>query len=179
MERLQIEHTLLEIVLGDITVQTTEAVVNAANKQLAPGGGVAGAIHRAAGPGLWAECQLLGGCQTGEAKLTSGHNLKASFIIHTVGPVFTGSPDDPEKLRTCYHNCLNLADNHGIRSICFPAISTGAFGYPVMQAASISLRTVKDYILGGTNITLVRFALFTWSTFEIYRSQLHSLAFSE
>jgi O-acetyl-ADP-ribose deacetylase (regulator of RNase III) len=143
MERLVIKHTLLEVVIGDITEQTTEVVVNAANKYLAPGGGVAGAIHRAVGPGLWAECQLLGGCQTGKAKLTSGHNLNAKFIIHTVGPMYTGSPDDSEKLRSCYRISLNLADRREIKSIAFPAINTGAFGYPIEHAARISLSTVK------------------------------------
>jgi O-acetyl-ADP-ribose deacetylase (regulator of RNase III) len=179
MEQLLIKHTLLEVVLGDITIQDTEALVNAANIHLAPGSGVAGAIHRAAGPDLWEECRQLGGCQTGEAKITSGHNLNAKFIIHSVGPVYSGSPQDGEKLRACYLNSLKLADEHGITRISFPAISTGAFGYPVEQATIISLNAVKDYIMQGTNLTLIRFVLFTRSIFEIYRKQLHNLGFFE
>jgi O-acetyl-ADP-ribose deacetylase (regulator of RNase III) len=128
VETLVIGQTTLEVVRGDITKQDTEAIVNAANKQLAPGGGVAGAIHRAAGRGLWEECKKLSGCNTGEAKLTSEYNLKAKYILHTVGPVYNGIPQDAEGLRTCYINSLRLADENGITSISFPAISTGAFG---------------------------------------------------
>jgi O-acetyl-ADP-ribose deacetylase (regulator of RNase III) len=107
--------TILELVKGDITKQNTEAIVNAANKRLAPGGGVAGAIHRAVGPGLWKECKRLVGCRTGEAKLTSGHNLKAKHVIHTVGPVYSGKPQDRDDLRNCYINSLNI--NLGLKKI--------------------------------------------------------------
>ena len=165
----------LELVRGDITQQETEAIVNAANKRLAPGGGVAGAIHRAAGPGLWEECKRLGGCETGEAKLTSGYKLKAKYVIHTVGPVYSRSPRDPEDLRACYLNSLKLADEHWIASVSFPAISTGAFGYPIEEAAKVSLSAVMDYLRGGTRLKLVRFVLYSESDYQAYRRTLESL----
>lgn len=167
--------TVLELVKGDITEQNTEAIVNAANKQLAPGGGVAGAIHRAAGPGLWEECKNLGGCRTGEAKLTRGYNLKAKYVIHTVGPVYSGSPQDKEDLRACYKNSLKLADENKIKSVSFPAISTGAFGYPVKEATEISLSTVKDYLEKGTCLKMVCFVLYSESTYDKYLEALKSL----
>lgn len=141
---------------------------------MAPGGGVAGAIHRAAGPGLWEECKRLGGCRTGEAKLTSGHALKAKYVIHTVGPVYRGTPRDAEDLRACYRNSLTLADDTGITSIAFPAISTGAFGYPLEEAAEISLSAVKEYLEQGTGLQLVRFVLYSQSTYAAYRDALTS-----
>ena len=174
MEKLVIGQTTLELVKGDIAKQDTEAIVNAANKQLAPGGGVAGAIHRAAGPGLWEECRKLGGCKTGEAKLTSGHNLKADYVIHTVGPVYSGSPRDSKDLRACYLNSLRLADENGVTSVSFPAISTGAFGYPLEEAAEISLSTVKDYLEEGTSLKLVRFVLYTRAAYDACREALKS-----
>ena len=131
MEEFAVGKAKIQLVVGDITAQDTVAVVNAANSRLAPGGGVAGAIHKAAGPGLWEECRTLGGCETGEAKLSGGHNLPNAYVVHTVGPVYRGSPDDPHKLRACYLNALHVADAHGIRTIAFPALSTGIFGYPV------------------------------------------------
>ncbi len=169
MERHVIGGTLLELVKGDITTQDTEAIVNAANTQLAPGGGVAGAIHRAAGPGLWEECQALGGCRTGEAKLTGGHALKARAVIHTVGPVYSGAPHDAEALQACYRNSLRLADEHGIRSLSFPAISTGAFGYPLEAAAAIAVATVFEYLAGATRLTLVRFVLYSQADYDVFR----------
>jgi O-acetyl-ADP-ribose deacetylase (regulator of RNase III) len=175
VEKRVIGQTILEIVWGDITKQDTEAVVNAANKQLAPGGGVAGAIHRAAGRGLWEECKKLDGCNTGEAKLTSGHNLKAKYVIHTVGPIYSGIPQDAVDLQNCYINSLRLADENGIISISFPAISTGAFGYPLKEAAAISLSTVKDYLEEGTCLKLVRFVLYSQSAYDVYRGSLKSL----
>lgn len=125
----------LELVEGDITTQDTEAVVNAANKRLAPGGGVAGAIHRAAGPELWEKCIKLGGCETGEAKITDDYELPASYIIHTVGPVYSGSSEDPKLLALCYRNSLKLAEENDIKSISIPALSTEAFGYPIENVA--------------------------------------------
>lgn len=168
MEKLIIGQTALELVKGDITEQDTEAIVNAANSQLTPGGGVSGAIHRAAGPGLWEECKKLGGCGTGEAKLTSGYRLKAKYVIHTVGPVYSGSPRDREDLRACYLNSLRLADEKGIASISFPAISTGIFGYPLKEAAEVSLSAVKDYLKGGTDLKLVRFVLYDQQAYGAY-----------
>jgi O-acetyl-ADP-ribose deacetylase (regulator of RNase III) len=175
MEKRVIGQTQLELVKGDITKQDTEAIVNAANKRLAPGGGVAGAIHRAAGPSLWKECEKLGGCETGEAKLTSGHNLKAKYVIHTVGPVYSGSNDDPEYLKACYINSLKLADENDIESVSFPAISTGAFRYPLKEAAALSLSTVIGYLRGKTKLKLVRFVLFSQSTYVMYKGTLASL----
>jgi O-acetyl-ADP-ribose deacetylase (regulator of RNase III) len=176
LERLEIGNSSLDIIQGDITKQDTEVIVNAANKNLAPGGGVAGAIHRAAGPGLWNECKKIGICETGEAKLSSGHNLKAKFIIHTVGPVYSGRSKDAEYLRSCYLNSLKLAEKNKITSISFPAISTGAFGYPLPEAAEISLRTVKEYLEGNTNIKLVRFVLFSQTAYDVYRKVIRLLS---
>ncbi|MCW4038021.1 MAG: macro domain-containing protein [Candidatus Bathyarchaeota archaeon] len=160
---------------GDITKQDTDAIVNAANTRLAPGGGVAGAIHRAAGPGLWEECKTLGGCSTGEAKLTSGHALRAMYVIHTVGPVYSGTSRDAEDLRACHLNVLRLADENGIRSVSFPAISTGAFGYPLEEAARISLTTVTEYLQRETGLKLVRFVLYSPSAYDVFRDVLQSL----
>jgi O-acetyl-ADP-ribose deacetylase (regulator of RNase III) len=176
MEQRVIGDTILEIVRGDITQQETDAIVNAANKQLAPGGGVAGAIHRAAGPGLWQECRRLGGCETGEAKLTSGYNLQARYVIHTVGPVYSGSSQDAMALRACYLNSLALADKHGLTSIAFPAISTGAFGYPIPTAAEISLSAVSAYLEQETNIVLVRFVLFSQPVYDAYCKALTAIS---
>jgi len=170
-----IGRTTMELVRGDIAEQDTEAIVNAANERLAPGGGVAGAIHRAAGPGLWDECKGLGGCGTGEAKLTSGHRLKANYVIHTVGPVYSGSPRDPEDLRACHRNSLRLADENGIVSLAFPAISTGAFGYPIGEAAETSLSTVMNYLEGETALELVRFVLYTQSAYDAFRKTLRKI----
>ena len=175
MERLAIGETLLELVRGDITKQDTDAIVNAANARLSPGGGVAGAIHRAAGLGLWEECKTLGDCRTGEAKLTSGHALRATYVIHTVGPVYSVTSPDAEDLRSCYRNSLRLADENGIRSISFPAISTGAFGYPLEEAVQISLATVTEYLKEETSLKLVRFVLYSQSAYDAYRDVLTSL----
>lgn len=175
MEQRVIGHTTLEIVRGDITLQETDAIVNAANKQLAPGGGVAGAIHRAAGPDLWKECQRIGGCETGDAKLTRGYKLKARYVIHTVGPVYSGNPKDAQALKSCYRNSLLLADAHGLTSVAFPAISTGAFGYPVHTAAAISLSTVKAYLEQKSGLRLVRFVLFSQAVYEAYRDAMAAL----
>ena len=177
MERIgrKIGQCELELVRGDIVQQDTEAIVNAANKWLAPGGGVAGAIHRAAGPGLWEECKRLRGCETGEAKLTSGHRLEAKYVIHTVGPVYSGSPRDPKDLKACYTNSLKVAEKKGITSIAFPAISTGAFGYPMEEAAEVSLKAVMDYLRKGTNLKLVKFVLYSRSDYEVFKKVLESL----
>ncbi|NLY38006.1 MAG: O-acetyl-ADP-ribose deacetylase [Firmicutes bacterium] len=166
----------IELVVGDITLQDTDAIVNAANNRLAPGGGVSGAIHRAAGPGLWEECRKLGGCATGEAKITGGHNLKARHVIHTVGPVYSGSPGDPVQLGNCYRNSLQLALQNGLKTIAFPSISTGIFGYPVDKAAAVALQAVRDFLAQHSGIELVRFVLFSESDFEVYSSALSKLA---
>lgn len=165
----------LELIEGDITTQDTEAVVNAANKRLAPGGGVAGAIHSAAGPKLWEECKKLGGCETGEAKITDAYELPASYVIHTVGPVYSGSSEDPKLLASCYRNSLELAEENDIESISFPALSTGVFGYPVEEAAEVALNTIRDFLQGGTKIKLVRFVLYDSSTLETHEEVLRCL----
>jgi O-acetyl-ADP-ribose deacetylase (regulator of RNase III) len=174
MKRVKIGESLLELTTGDITKQETEAVVNAANKRLAPGGGVAGAIHKAAGPELWEECKKLGGCKTGEAKITKGYDLPASYIIHTVGPVYSGSPEDPKKLAQCYRETLKLAEEHNIKSISFPALSTGYFGYPMEEAARIALKTVSEF-LRKSKIQLVRFVLYDSKALEIHEKVLEEL----
>lgn len=132
--------------VGDITKLKVDAIVNAANSSLLGGGGVDGCIHRAAGPQLLEECRLLSGCRTGEAKITKGYNLPAKHVIHTVGPIYSGSPSDPEMLRNCYWNSLNVAKANDLHSIAFPGISTGVYGYPKEEAAEIALNTVKEWL---------------------------------
>lgn len=172
---VKVNESTLELIVGDITKQDTEAVVNAANKRLAPGGGVAGAIHRAAGPELWEECKKLGGCETGQAKLTRGYRLPASYVIHTVGPVYSGSHEDARHLESCYRESLRLAEGKGIRSVSFPAISTGIFGYPVEEAAKIALKTILDVLRKTRSIRLVRFVLRDSDTFSVHEKALRSL----
>lgn len=167
--------TKLQIIMGDITGQDTEAIVNAANKRLAPGGGVAGAIHRTAGPELWEECKKLGGCETGEAKISGGYRLKAKYVIHTVGPVYNNTPQNARDLEKSYLNSLNLAKKHGIRSVSFPAISTGIFGYPLEEAAEISLLTVIRYIQENDLPDTVRFVLFGKKDYEVFRKTLQNI----
>lgn len=173
--KLDVGESVLELTQGDITKQGTEAIVNAANKRLAPGGGVAGAIHNAAGPKLWEECKGIGGCETGEAKITKGYNLPASYVIHTVGPVYSESPEDPGLLASSYRESLKLAEENNIKSISFPSISTGAFGYPVEEAAKVALETVVKYLKEGSEIDLVRFVLYDSSTFDVHQETLESL----
>jgi len=172
---LQIKQARLEMVKGDITHQDTDAIVNAANTLLLGGGGVDGAIHRAAGPELLAECRTLGGCPTGDAKITQGYRLKARHIIHTVGPVYRGSPRDAELLTSCYQRSLHLAAVNHLRSVAFPSISTGAYGYPVDEAAPIALKTVVEFLNTPTSIELVRFVLFDRLTFQAYERALERL----
>lgn len=136
----------IKLITGDITVLKVDAIVNAANRTLLGGGGVDGAIHRAAGPGLLAECRTLGGCRTGEAKITGGYDLPAAHVIHTVGPVYRGRPSDAADLASCYRNSLDLAERHGLRTIAFSAVSCGVYGYPAGEAAAIVAGTVAEWL---------------------------------
>lgn len=138
----------ISYIVGDITEQEVEVIVNAANKSLLGGGGVDGAIHRAAGVELYEECLRLGGCEAGEAKITEGYNLPAKYVIHTVGPVFGQEQGrEEELLAACYRNALKIVKEHGLRSVVFPAISTGAFGYPSEEARQIAVATITEYLV--------------------------------
>lgn len=162
----------LEIVQGDITKLNCDCIVNAANRSLLGGGGVDGAIHRAAGPELLAECRTLHGCRTGEAKITKGYRLKAKYIIHTVGPIYSGTPEDAVQLADCYHNSLELAKTYDIHSIAFPAISTGVYGYPLDAATQIAVDTVTDWLQSHADYDMrVIFCCFDARTEQVYQTK--------
>ena len=167
------QDTKIEIIQGDITKLDVDAIVNAANTSLLGGGGVDGAIHRAAGPELLAECRSLGGCRPGEAKITRGYRLRARFVIHTVGPVWTaGERHEPEILSNCYRSSLQLAVENGIKTIAFPAISCGAYGYPIADAAQIAVKTTRDFLATEDKVDKVIFVLLGEDIYEAYRQLL-------
>ena len=159
-----------EILRGDITTLDIDAIVNAANTTLLGGGGVDGAIHRAAGPELLAECRTLGGCEPGQAKITRGYDLSARFVIHTVGPIWRGGThDEARTLANCYRNSLKLAAENEIRTIAFPAISCGAYGYPIEEAAHIAFKTTREFLATNGEIRNVIFVVWHEDVFDAYR----------
>jgi O-acetyl-ADP-ribose deacetylase (regulator of RNase III) len=177
---IQVGAGTLELVEGDITKQDVEAVVNAANSSLLGGGGVDGAIHQAGGPEILAQCRKLGGCATGDAKITTGGRLQARYVIHTVGPVYwqEGAERAALLLSSAYRRSLEVAAEYGLRSVAFPSISTGAYGYPMDDAAPIALKTALDYLAaqGEEGIQLVRFVLYGWQAYHVYRRALARLS---
>ncbi len=175
--KVNVQKSILEVVQGDITQEDTEAIGNAANSALAGGGGVDGAIHRAGGPSIMSELKAkYKGCPTGSAVITGGGNLKAKYVIHAVGPRYSGSPKDPELLSGAYRKSLELCSQNKISSIAFPSISTGIYGYPVEEGSKVALKTVTEYLKDHPEIKLVRFVLFDSKTFEVYKESLNAIA---
>ena len=173
---VKIGEARLEIVEGDITRQEVDAIVNAANSSLQRGGGVDGAINLAGGPQIQEECRRIGGCPTGEARLTTGGNLPARYVIHAVGPIYRGgSQQEAELLASCYRESLRLASAKDLTSVAFPSISTGAYGYPINEAARIALKTVMDYLSQHPEIKLARFVLFGQAAYGAYEKALREL----
>ena len=172
----KIGKVIIECRVGDITAQDGfDAVVNAANAYLAPGGGVAGAIHRKAGPKLYEECKRYAPIKTGEAVITKGYNLPNPYVIHTLGPVYSREKNPAEKLALCYKNCLRRAEEHKLSSIAFCAISTGVFGYPLEEAAEVSLKAVLDEIHNLTSVKRIRFVLYNEDILNVFENTLKSL----
>jgi O-acetyl-ADP-ribose deacetylase (regulator of RNase III) len=166
----------LQLVQGDITRQDTDAIVNAANPSLLGGGGVDGAIHRAGGPQILEECRKIGGCPPGEARITTGGQLQANYVIHTVGPIYHGGQrGEAQTLTSAYRSSLEVASQHGIKTVAFPSISTGAYGYPINLAAPLALETVMAYLEAHPEIELVRFVLFGRAAYKAYEKALQTL----
>lgn len=173
---VKINKSTLSLVEGDITNEGTDAIVNAANTRLAGGAGVDGATHKAGGPAIMEECRKIGGCPTGQAVITTGGNLKAKYVIHTVGPVYKdGSKGEAKLLKSAHLESLKLASAKGLKSISFPAISTGVYGYPVDKAANIALATAIDYLQEHADMELIRFVLFGSKTYDIFSEELKKL----
>ena len=184
MVSITVNKTKLSLTVGDITKQKTDAIVNAANSSLMGGGGVDGAIHRAGGPKILEECMKIrekqGGCDTGEAVITTGGNLPAKYVIHTVGPIWEGgNRKEPELLANCYKNSLKLAVENGIKTVSFPSISTGAYGYPIDQAATVALKAVIDFLKKDDSLNEVIFVLFNDSIYKSYENVLKSISESK
>jgi O-acetyl-ADP-ribose deacetylase (regulator of RNase III) len=178
--RTRMEQTInastLILTCGDITEETTDAIVNAANSRLAGGGGVDGAIHRAGGPAIMQECKRIGGCPTGKAVITTAGNLKTKYVIHTVGPRYSdGTDKEALLLKNAYLESLRLASKKNLKSIAFPAISTGAYGYPLHEAAKIALETIIEYLKEHQDIQLVRLVLYDQATYEIFAHELNTI----
>jgi O-acetyl-ADP-ribose deacetylase (regulator of RNase III) len=173
---IAISKSRLALVQGDITEEETDAIVNAANSRLAGGAGVDGAIHRAGGPSIMAECRKIGYCPTGQAVITTGGNLKAKYVIHTVGPVYRGGTHgEAGLLASCFTESLKIASSRGLKSVAFPAISTGVYGYPLDEAAEVSLKAVIDYLRSHTDIELVRLVLFDRRSLDVCTEALRKL----
>lgn len=171
-----IRKSTLILACGNITQESTDAIVNAANSRLAGGGGVDGAIHRSGGPTIMYECKKIGGCPTGKAVITTGGNLKASYVIHSVGPrYYGGRKEEALLLKSAYLESLKLASKQKIKSIAFPAISTGAYGYPLHEAAQIALKTIIDYLTEHQDISLVKFVLYDQRTYDIFTEELEKI----
>jgi O-acetyl-ADP-ribose deacetylase (regulator of RNase III) len=171
--QFKVNQSIIEIVQGDITNETTDAIVNAANSRLAGGGGVDGAIHKAGGPKIMEECKKYNGCPTGKAVITSGGNLKTKYVIHTVGPIYSGKEKDAELLSSSYWESLKLAEANNITSISFPSISTGAYGYPIEKASKVALETIINSLKEHTIINLVRIVLYSEKDLLIYLSNIN------
>ncbi len=170
---LTVNNTVISLVRGDITREETDAIVNAANSGLRGGGGVDGAIHRAGGPSIMEECRRIGSCPTGEAVVTGGGNLKARAVIHTVGPVYRGGGQgEADLLRSAYRESLKRVTEKGLKSVAFPAISAGVYGYPLKEAAHIALETTIDYVKNRQEIELVRFVLFSQDVYDAFANEL-------
>ena len=165
----------IKVIKADITTLEVDAIVNAANRTLLGGGGVDGAIHRAAGPKLLEECRTLGGCETGEARITKGYNLPAKYVIHTVGPVYHDRPSDPVRLASCYRNSLDLAREHGLKSVAFSAISCGVYGYPIDRASRIAVETVFEWLSANDDCKMeIYFVCFNDEVYDWIRRNIAS-----
>jgi len=174
--KLDVDGKIIELVMGDITDEQTDAIVNAANTSLLGGGGVDGAIHRRGGPAILEECRMLHGCKTGDAKITTSGNLKAKYVIHTVGPVYRdGASGEDKLLAGAYRRSLEVASENGVKSISFPSISTGAYRYPVLEAARIALGTVVEYLRDHPQPEFVRFVLFDAQTLRTYEDSMEGI----
>ena len=167
----------IEIILGDITKQNADAIVNAANCSLLGGGGVDGAIHKAAGPELLKECRTLGGCETGKAKITKGYNLPAKFVVHTPGPIWNGGKDrEAELLESCYKSCLELAAEYGCKTVDFPSISTGIYRFPLEKAAAIAITAIAEFLKEHRELERVRMCCFDEKTKTYYDEALEAIS---